>query len=74
MRREQRDMKRGVVLSVLFEQVRVAFVQAEEDDNLGDFFTKALSTKNFYRMRDLIMNVSLAQNGGVPSVSVVSQE
>ena len=39
-------------------------------DNLADFFTKALSTKNFYRMRDLIMNVSPAQNGGVPSVPV----
>ena len=53
-------------------QIRVPYVNTV--DNLADFFTKALSTKNFYRMRDLIMNVSLAQNGGVPSVSVVSQE
>ena len=34
MRREQRDMKRSVVLSVLFEQVRVASVQAEEERNM----------------------------------------
>ena len=34
MRREQRDMKRSVVLSVLFEQVRVASVHAEEERNM----------------------------------------
>ena len=34
MTREQRDMKRGVVLSVLFEQVRVASVHAEEERNM----------------------------------------
>ena len=33
-RREQRDMKPGVVLFVLFEQVRVASVQAEEERNM----------------------------------------
>ena len=49
-------------------QIRVPYVNTV--DNLADFFTKALSTKNFYRMRDLIMNVSPAQNGGVPSVPV----
>ena len=34
MRREQRDMKCSVVLSVLFEQVRVASVHAEEERNM----------------------------------------
>ena len=53
-------------------QIRVPYVNTV--DNLADFFTKALSTKNFYRMRDLIMNVSPAQNGGVPSVSIATQE
>ena len=43
-------------------------------DSLADFFTKPLSTKNFYRMRNLIMNVSSAQNCGVPSVSIATQE
>ena len=52
----------------LENHIRVPYVNTV--DNLADFFTKALSTKNFYRMRDLIMNVSLAQNGGVPSASV----
>ena len=33
-KRLQRDMGRGVVLSVLVEQVRVAFFQAEEERNM----------------------------------------
>ena len=36
-------------------QIRVPFVKTV--DNLADFFTKPLSSKNFYRMRDIIMNV-----------------
>ena len=36
-------------------QLRVPFVKTT--DNLTDFFTKPLSTKNFYRMRDILMNV-----------------
>ena len=36
-------------------QIRVPFVKTV--DNLADFFTKPLTSKNFYRMRDIIMNV-----------------
>jgi len=36
-------------------QLRVPFVKTV--DNLADFFTKPLSSKNFYRMRDILMNV-----------------
>ena len=53
-------------------QIRVPYVNTV--DSLADFFTKPLSTKNFYRMRDIIMNVSAAQNGSVPSISVATQE
>ena len=36
-------------------QLRVPFVKTV--DNLADFFTKPLTSKNFYRMRDILMNV-----------------
>ena len=36
-------------------QLWVPFVKTV--DNLADFFTKPLTSKNFYRMRDILMNV-----------------
>ena len=36
-------------------RVRVPFVNSH--DNLADFFTKPLNAKNFFRLRDIIMNV-----------------
>ena len=37
-------------------QLRVPFVKTA--DNMADFFTKPLPAKSFFRMRDIIMNVS----------------
>ena len=36
-------------------QLRVPFVRTL--DNMADFFTKPLCAKNFFRMRDVLMNV-----------------
>ena len=36
-------------------RLRVPFVNSH--DNLADFFTKPLNAKNFFRLRDIIMNV-----------------
>ena len=36
-------------------QIRVPFVRT--DDNIADFFTKPLSSKRFFHLRDIIMNV-----------------
>ena len=36
-------------------QIRVPFVRT--DDNIADFFTKPLSSKRFFYLRDIIMNV-----------------
>ena len=36
-------------------RLRVPFVNSH--DNLADFFTKPLNEKNFFRLRDIIMNV-----------------
>ena len=41
-------------------QLRVPFVKTV--DNLADFFTKPLTSKNFYRMRDILMNVPRASD------------
>ena len=49
MRREQRDMKCSVVLSVLFEQVRVASVHAEEERNME----LAIAASNIRPVQDL---------------------
>ena len=46
-------------------QIRVPFVKTV--DNLADFFTKPLSSKNFYRMRDIIMNVPASVPRELPS-------
>ena len=45
--------------------ITVPFVRTA--DNLADFFTKALAAKDFFRFRDLIMNVPMAQRGAKPS-------
>ena len=39
-------------------KIRVPFVASH--DNLADFFTKPLNAKNFFRLRDIIMNISHA--------------
>jgi hypothetical protein len=47
-------------------QIRVPFVRTV--DNLADFFTKPLPAKQFFAMRDMIMNVSdpgVGSRGGV---------
>ena len=41
-------------------QLQVPFVKTV--DNLADFFTKPLTSKNFYRMRDILMNVPRASD------------
>ena len=43
--------------------LRVPFVKSE--DNLADFFTKALPSRSFFPLRDRIMNVPLELRGGV---------
>ena len=40
-------------------QLRVPFVKTT--DNLADFFTKPLPSKQFFRMRDILMNVPGAE-------------
>ena len=47
-------------------QLRVPYVNTL--DNMADFFTKPLNSKNFFRMRDTIMNV--AAQTAVPTPSV----
>ena len=42
-------------------EIRVPF-DVRTNDNLADFFTKPLSSKRFFPLRDLIMNVP-ARNG-----------
>ena len=37
-------------------------VREDPVDNLADFFTKPLTSKNFYRMRDILMNVPRASD------------
>ena len=39
-------------------KIRVPFVASH--DNLADFFTKPLNAKNFFRLRDIIMNITHA--------------
>ena len=39
-------------------QIRVPFVKT--DDNIADFFTKPLTSKRFFYLRDIIMNVPKA--------------
>ena len=39
-------------------KIRVPFVASH--DNLADFFTTPLNAKNFFRLRDIIMNISHA--------------
>ena len=39
-------------------RLRVPFVNSH--DNLADFFTKPLNAKNFFRLRDIIMNITHA--------------
>ena len=39
--------------------IRVPFVSTH--DNLADFFTKPLKSRDFFRLRDLIMNVPVSQ-------------
>ena len=51
-------------------QIRVPFVKTV--DNFADFFTKPLCTKNFYRMRDVIMNVPAAAARAPASASAES--
>ena len=41
----------------LVEQMRLTVPYVATVDNLADFFTKPLSAKVFYPMRDAIMNV-----------------
>ena len=43
--------------------LRVPFVKSE--DNLADFFTKALPSRSFFPLRDRIMNVPHELRGGV---------
>ena len=46
-------------------QLRVPYVNTL--DNMADFFTKPLNSKNFFRMRDTIMNVSAQRRELTPS-------
>ena len=39
------------------------------DDNIADFFTKALESKRFFRLRDSIMNVATEHRACRASVS-----
>ncbi len=43
-------------------QIRVPFVRT--DDNIADFFTKPLSSKRFFHLRDIIMNVPARSSSG----------
>ena len=46
-------------------QLRVPYVNTL--DNMADFFTKPLNSKNFFRMRDTIMNAHAQRDVPTPS-------
>ena len=48
-------------------EISVPFVCSAE--NMADFFTKPLKARQFFPMRDMIMNVPAAQSGGAKAVS-----
>jgi hypothetical protein len=48
-------------------ELSVPFVRTE--DNMADFFTKPLKSRQFFPMRDKIMNVPAAQSGGAKAAS-----
>ena len=58
--------RRHFYVRELVEQMRLTVPYVATVDNLADFFTKPLSAKVFYPMRDAIMNVPHALRG-VPS-------
>ena len=47
-------------------EIRVPFVKT--DANLADFFTKPLSSKRFFQLRDIIMNVPALSTRGDASL------
>ena len=52
-------------------KIRVPFVRTH--DNLADFFTKVLSSRQFFPLRDKIMNVPRARGGVEPNAIALPQ-
>ena len=65
--------RRHFYLRELVEEhvIRVPFVATV--DNIADFFTKPLKSKDFFRMRDIIMNVPTRSRGDGAGRSAVAR-
>ena len=60
--------RRHFYVRELVEEMRIVVPYVKTADNIADFFTKSLSPKMFFPMRDSIMNVSPALRAPSPSV------
>ena len=49
--------RRHFFVREMVEDMKIRVPYVNTDDNFADFFTKALSAKKFYAMRDHIMNI-----------------
>ena len=58
-------MRRHFYIRELVEEMRIVVPHVKTADNIADFFTKSLTPKVFFPMRDIIMNVPAASRAPV---------
>ena len=62
-KRSKHIERRHFFIREMIEAGKIASPYIKSGDNLADFFTKVLPAKDFFRLRDLIMNIKAPPRG-----------